>query len=76
MAKKIDMDHYKTLTNLQERAKYLLTFKITTKLDIVDLNPVMKAYIGDIGLPVISQANESEADLIERAKAWLTEKAA
>lgn len=71
----MDRAHFETLKSLQERAKYLLQFSITTKIEFVDLKPVFKAYIGDIGLPIISVDNESEADVIAKAKKWLEAKA-
>ncbi len=72
----MDRAHFETLKTLQERAKYLLTLEITTKIDIVDLQPVLKAYIGEMGLPITSNGNETEDQVIAKAKAWLNEKAA
>jgi len=68
--------HFETLKTLQEKAKYLLTLEITIKLEIVELTPVLKAYIGEVGLPIFSEGNETEEDVIKKARAWLEQKAA
>ncbi|PAJ71677.1 hypothetical protein CJF42_25430 [Pseudoalteromonas sp. NBT06-2] len=71
MSNKIDLIHLETLPTLQEKAKYLLDFEITTQIQIVNLTPVLKSFIGDIGLPIHSKGNETSEDVIRKAKAWL-----
>lgn len=71
----MNIEHFNKLASLQEKAKYLLQFEITTRLAIENLTPVTKAYIGDIGLPITSEGNEGEAEVIAKAKQWLEAKA-
>lgn len=71
----MDIEHFKKLKSMQEKAKYLLQFKITTRVEIENLTPVTKAYIGDIGLPIASDGNEAEDEVIAKAKRWLEAKA-
>ncbi|NRA56479.1 MAG: hypothetical protein HRU23_20295 [Gammaproteobacteria bacterium] len=72
----VDLYHVKNLPTSQERARYLLGFEITTSIEFVDLTPVLKAFVGDIGLPIHSKGKETSKDVIAKAKAWLEETAA
>lgn len=67
----MDMNHYNSLTTLPKRANYLLTQKITTNIELKDLTPVLQAKIGDMGLPVYSDGNETAEQVIAKAKVWL-----
>ena len=71
----MDMKIFKTLETKQERAKYMLQQEITVKIDIVDLTPVARACIGDIHLPIVGAAGETDEQVIAKAKAWLQEAA-
>lgn len=56
---------YRKLKTVKERAAYLSQFDIETRVDIVDLDFVHRAYIGDIALPITGT---------DEAAAWLKEK--
>lgn len=72
----VDIELMKNMATMQERAKYLLNFEITTSVQIVDLQPVLKAFIDEIGLPIHSEGTETSDDVIAKAKAWLEQQAA
>lgn len=61
------------LETVQEKAKYLLEFEIGATTDIVGLDVVCRATIGEVRLPITGATDE---EAIEKAKAWLQEKAA
>lgn len=63
--------HLLTLTTASERARYLLEQKFTVGLDIVDLTPVARAYVGGISTPIVGATGETDEQIIARAKAWL-----
>ncbi|MDF2415704.1 hypothetical protein [Aeromonas sp. 1HA1] len=63
--------HLLTLTTASERARYLLEKKFTVGLDIVDLTPVARAYVGGISTPIVGATGETDEQIIARAKAWL-----
>lgn len=62
---------YRKLKTVKERAAYLSQFEIETRVDIVDLDFVHRAYIGDIALPI---TGADEAEVLAKAAAWLKEK--
>jgi len=64
---------YATLKTVADKATFLLQFEITAKACFVGLDLVNKAFIGKIGLPI---TGESDKEVIEKARAWLEEKAA
>lgn len=66
------LEEFKAIPEIHEKAKYLLQFKITAKTDIVDLTFVSRAYIGDIALPATGATDE---EAIANARQWLQEKA-
>lgn len=74
MSREFNRTEFLKLQTISERATYLLDCPITTKTQIVDLTPVLQAFIGDIGLPVYSEGAETEADVIAKAKTWLESK--
>lgn len=61
------------LETVQEKARYLLQFEIGATTDIVGLDVVCRATIGEVRLPITGATDE---EAIEKAKAWLQEKAA
>lgn len=71
----MDLKAYQALETMQERAKYLLQQEITTMIDIVDLTPVARAYIGKIQLPIVGAPGETDEQVVAKAKAWLQETA-
>jgi len=68
-----DQAEYKKLKTLQERASYLLKFKIEARTNIVDLNLVTQAFIGKVSLPI---TGDDEDEVVAKARLWLEEKAA
>lgn len=56
------------ISSTQKRAAFLLDIGVTAKIDIANLTPVMKAFVGDFGLPI---TGPSEADAIAKGTAWL-----
>lgn len=70
MTKK-QMAEYNKLTSVSDRAKFCLQIGVSAKLNIVDLTPVMQAYVGTILLPVTA---DTENEAIEKGIAWLKSK--
>lgn len=70
---KAQQAEFAKLETMQERARYLLQFEIGATTDIVDLDVVCRATIGEVRLPVTGATDE---EAIAKAKAWLEEKAA
>lgn len=63
--------HLQTLTTASERASYLLEQEFIIGIDIVDLTPVARVYVGGISTPIVGATGESDEQIIARAKAWL-----
>lgn len=64
---------FSALETQQEKAKYLLQFEITARVNMVDLNLVNQAFIGEVALPI---TGDSDEEVVAKAKAWLEGKAA
>lgn len=64
---------YKKLKTVAEKAKFLMEFEITARINMKDLTLVNQAFIGKIALPITGDTDE---EVIAKAKAWLEEKAA
>lgn len=62
---------YRRFKTVKERAAYLSQFEIETRVDIVDLDFVHRAYIGEVGLPI---TGTEQAEVLAKADAWLKEK--
>jgi hypothetical protein len=67
------LENFKELRTVKERAAFLLAIGVNAKTNIKDLNLVMQACVGDILLPV---TGETEQEAIEKGIAWLKEKLA
>jgi hypothetical protein len=63
--------HLLTLTTASELASYLLELEFTVGIDIVDLTPVARAYVGGISTPIVGATGETDEQIIARAKTWL-----
>lgn len=63
--------HLLTLPTASERASYLLEQEFIIGIDIVDLTPVARAYVGGISTPIVGTPGETDEQIIARAKAWL-----
>lgn len=61
------------LETVPQRAAFLLKLGVTAKIAIVDLRPVFQAGVGDVALPVTA---DTEQEAIDKAIAWLEERAA
>lgn len=59
------------MSSIKERAEYLLNIGVTAKLEIIDLNVIYQAKVGDIFLPIYGN---TENDTIISGVDFLIEK--
>lgn len=69
---KEQMSQYKSLETMKERAEFLLEMGVTAKANIIGLDVVCQAFVGETALPVTAA---NDADAIANGIAWLKEKA-
>lgn len=69
---KEQMNQYRRLETIKERAEFLLEAGVTARANIVGLDVVCQAFVGETSLPVTAA---TEADAIAKGIAWLKEKA-